>query len=98
MARSVGGAALADHYAVVAKQTGKVVEGPPMPAALRYLWNHFVQLDRGRTGNGFGPNPVTWGEIKAYCEVMRVQLDPWEVEALKAVDDAYLASLVDPTT
>ena len=89
---------MAEHYAVVAKRTGKTLDGPDLPTALRYLWNHFIQLHNGRGGNGFGPNPIAWSEIRAYCDVMRVQLDPWEVEAIKAVDDVFLASSTDSTT
>lgn len=29
---------------------------------------------------------------------MQMRLDPWEVETLRSIDDAYLTSLVEDTT
>ena len=96
MARPLGGAQMADHYAVVARVTGRnVVQEPKLPMALRYLWNHFATLHAARTGNGFGANPIGWGELKAYCELTCTRLDPWEVHAIRAVDDEYLQSTVN---
>ncbi len=63
--------------------------------ALRYLWNHFTMLHRARGGNGFAPNPISWSEMLAYVQLTRTAFDPWEVEALRLLDDAYIASMVE---
>lgn len=87
---------MADHYAAVARATGaEVAPAPVLPAALAYLWNHFASLHRCRGGNGFGPNPISWSEIKAYCDVTRTALCSWEVEAIRALDDEFLASIIE---
>lgn len=57
---------------------------------MRYLWRQFTSLHRARTSNGWGPNPITWSELDAYCRLTGVQLDPWEVEAIRALDEAFL--------
>lgn len=81
---------MADHYAAVSKATGRKLDEPKLPAALIYLWNHFMQLHRGRTYNGFGANPISWSEFHAYCQVTRTALSPWEVEAIRMLDEVYL--------
>lgn len=81
---------MADHYAAVAKATGKVFEEPKLSAALAYLWNHFIQIHRGRTYNGFGANPISWSDFYAYCKVTRSALSPWEVEAIRMLDEVFL--------
>ncbi len=68
---------------------------PKLPAALRYLWNHFAMLHKGR-GAGFAPNPLSWSDLHAYCTLMKAELAPWEVEAIKMMDEEYMASLAEP--
>ena len=92
----MGGAALGEHYAAVARATGKeVAPAPVLPAALSYLWNHFAMLHRCRGNNGFGPNPISWSEMQAYCYMTGARLAPWEVEAIRLLDDEFLLSTVE---
>jgi hypothetical protein len=81
---------MGDHYAAIAKATGKELERPTLPAALVYLWNHFIQLHRGRSYNGFGANPISWNDFHAYCQLTRTALTPWEVETIRMLDEVYL--------
>lgn len=93
MGRSAnGGSSVGAHYAAVARATGKVITAPELPAALRYLWNIFAMLHRCRGGNGFGPNPIAWSEVLAYCQLTRLSLTAWELEAIRLLDDAYLSA------
>lgn len=55
-----------------------------------YLWAIFTNLHRARSGSGFGVNPIGWGELFAYSRLMGVQFQPWECEAIRALDDAYI--------
>lgn len=66
---------------------------PPFPEALRYLWRAFARIRRRCGGNGFGPSPITWGDIDAYSRLSGLRLSPWEVEVIEALDDALLASI-----
>ena len=88
----MGNASMREHYAALSKATGKVIAEPVLPAALVYLWNIFVMLSRGRGGNGFGPNPLSWPDIWSYCSLTGTRLSPWELEAITMLDDAYIAA------
>lgn len=94
MVQQVGKATLADHLAVVAKATGQKLDenAPRLPREMRYLWRSFLQLHRARGSNGWGPNPIAWSEIDAFCRLTESTLDPWEVEALCALDEAFMES------
>ncbi len=68
-----------------------VPQGPEFPAEGALVWNAFVQLSSARTSAGFGPNPITFTEIDAYCRRV-ADLMPWEVETIRDLDDEFLAS------
>lgn len=96
MGKSAGGATLSEHYAVLEKKGRKVrPKGPTLPSDAAYLWNHFVLLHSARTAGGFGPNPITYPEIDAYNRLTGAGLDGWEVSAIRALDDAYLAAAAE---
>lgn len=57
-----------------------------MPSVLAYLWIWFCELDVGRGNNGFGLNPLTFSELLAWTQLMRVKPEPWEIEAIKRID------------
>jgi hypothetical protein len=55
--------------------------------ALDYLWRIFRRLARRRTSNGFGSNPITWGDLSAFEHHAKFPLRPWEVELIEDLDD-----------
>lgn len=60
--------------------------GPEFPFALAYLLDWFQELQLSRTGNGFGPNPIAYQEIEAWQRLNGIELEPWEIQALKRID------------
>lgn len=50
----------------------------------------YTELRIGTGGNGFGPNPVSWEAIAAYCQLTRIRLDRWHLGLLRMVDAIYL--------
>lgn len=64
---------------------------------MRFLWSSFLQLHRARSANGFGYNPIAYVEIDAWSRLMQLRLDPWEIEALRALDDAFIESTAKDT-
>lgn len=50
-----------------------------LPADLIYLWRFFCELS--------GVELITFSEIRAYCETTNTILQPWEVKALKLLDN-----------
>lgn len=96
MTRSAGGASVADHYEAMARKgRRKKPKGPSLHPGVVHLWNAFAQLSAARTNNGFGPNPIPYSEIDAYSRLTAQSFDPWEVAAIRALDDAYISAAAE---
>lgn len=54
------------------------------------LWNHFLRLHYTRQSNGFSAMAISYSEIKSYFELMRENVDPWEVFVIKRLDSIAL--------
>jgi hypothetical protein len=50
----------------------------------------FRELAQGRTGNGFGPNPIGWTEMRDWSILTATTLSPLDVEVLRGLDGLYL--------
>jgi len=84
---------LREHLEQVERQTGrrpKDLEGPDFPSLLSYLWTAFLALNNSRSMGAHTANPISYQEIKAYCDLTAVVLSPRDVEAIKEVDSVYL--------
>ena len=55
---------------------------PKYPKELKYLADWARVLHRR-------DNQLTYGEVKAWSELMQIQTNPWEVEALMYLDTIY---------
>lgn len=66
------------------------LKAPPLSPGTDYLLGHFNRVNRSRAQGMNGPLPTSFTELKAFCELMDISLDPWEVETLQAMDAAYL--------
>lgn len=64
-----------------------LLAGPAFPAALDYLWRWFIDLRAA----GKADEPVGYGEIHAWRALTGARPTPWEVAALRALDNAWLA-------
>lgn len=89
------GATLMQHMEAVAQQTGEIpqelaearsVECPEQAVA---VWGWFLDLHRSR-GSGFGPEALSHREIAAWAALAEVQLEQWELRALRALDSAWM--------
>jgi hypothetical protein len=67
-----------------------VSDKPKVPEAGRLLWRLFIELSSGRSGNGFGPNPLSWVEIEAWKRVRRWPLSDDHIDILLAMDRAWI--------
>lgn len=95
------GATLRDHLATVYKQTGrppKELEGPDIAEWALYLWEWFRELSAGRGSTGFGPAPLTYSEIKAWMDMKKITIEPWELTILKRLDSVYLTQTANRKT
>jgi hypothetical protein len=57
----------------------------------------FVALDAGRGSNGFGPNPLAHAEIDAYRRLHDIDLTPFELGCLRALDRERLKAAAEGT-
>lgn len=71
--------------------------GPEVPWAGRRAWSMFLELNGTRTGNGFGPNPISDVEIESYSRLRREPIRSWELTILRALDAAYLKAAREMT-
>lgn len=66
-----------------------MLEADPLPPFLVVLWETFIALSRKRT-HGMGTNPISSLEIESWCRLHQVELSPWEVEIIEALDAAVM--------
>lgn len=85
------------HLEKIRAQTGKTpaqLEPVEIPDAACYLWDWFCELHGGRQYSEIGPMALTYSEIKAWCELMKVEPAAWEVETIKEIDRAYITEVM----
>ena len=68
----------------------ELANAPPMPAEMAHVWRWFCELHASRTHGQFGAFPIGYGEIAAWAALTGVSPKPYEVTALRAIDDAFL--------
>jgi hypothetical protein len=89
--RAGGGGDLSDHYTMMVKN-GRM-EAPAAPKLTTdaiNVWNAFTNLHATRgSGRDDAPDPITYLEMTAFSARTGWELDPWEVEAIRGLDDAY---------
>ena len=57
-----------------------------LPEVFRYVWQDFLALNSARTSNGFGVNPLSYSEIKAYYDLQQYLPEPWEADLIRYMD------------
>ncbi|WP_425048810.1 phage tail assembly chaperone [Pseudomonas nitroreducens] len=63
----------------VTGDTPKELQTPPIPSELAYLWPLFFEIRRT-------PDPLTYTELRNWCDLKRIRLDPLEVDVLMRLD------------
>lgn len=61
-----------------------------VPEAGTALWRAFMSLSQGRAFGAYGPNPISFAEIAAWCALVRVPLAPHHVAIVRAMDAAWI--------
>jgi len=65
-------------------------ERPAVPACLAHLLPLFGELSAARGTGMNGPLAVSYSELEAYTRLMGIDIEPLEVQALRAMDTAFL--------
>lgn len=66
---------------------------PKLPRGCAVLWDAFLDMNRTRRTSGKRFDPLAWSEIAAWQAACRIELNPWELDTIKALDDAILPIL-----
>ena len=63
-----------------------------------HVWHWFCELSaaRGSTMGGF--LPLSFTEIEAWARLYSVELQPWHVRAIRAMDTAFLGAIAKKPT
>jgi len=51
-----------------------------------------VDLHNSRSSNGFGVNPISYTDIKAYFDLIDIKPDDWEITLIKSFDNEALSA------
>lgn len=65
-----------------------VRNAPKLPPQCGDLWRMFMDLHRSRDSMG---GPIRFVDVHAYEAVTGLKLAPWELRAIQAADNRYLA-------
>ena len=80
-----------EHLLRIEKQSGREMIHDELfiPMAGQHIWEWFWEINQFRQ-SGMGLSAVPQSEIKAWKENMEVDIDPWEIKILCAMDSAFL--------
>lgn len=78
----------------VAKTTGRppkaLLSRPEIYPDLALFYEAFWELSRKRSSGGFGPNPITYTEMIAYCELHYIEETATFARYISACDEILL--------
>jgi hypothetical protein len=75
------------------KRALKELRPPPFPQQLKYVWEMFLDMHKGR-GEGFsGPTALTWEAIAAWCNLTDTVLSSTELRIIKTLDRVWLETM-----
>lgn len=83
-----------EAYASHRRQGGPIeeqLEPLECPEEAYYLWEYFCSMNARRTGNGFGPNPITDEGVMAWAARRGIILMRIEHEALDALEALFMS-------
>lgn len=91
-----GGSTLRQHLAGMWERSGVeprlLADAPALPVELEPLWQDFTELHASRAQTGFGPLRITFAEIEAFQRVRGGKFLPWQIDAIRRADAAYISS------
>lgn len=94
-----GGETLRSQLQSVERQLGikdpKLKDPGPVPELMSNLWELFWVLNGSRIYTENGPGPITFVELRSYLELCQETLEPWEVNAIRQLDQVYLRVVMD---
>jgi hypothetical protein len=84
-----------EHLQAAARQSGdwSALAMPPMPGGCLHLWQAYHEMAAGRPSGMGGASGIPPSEIAAWQTLSGVQLTPWEIDTILALDQVALKLL-----
>lgn len=82
----------------VERRTGKrpaLLDGPPFPQSLEYVWEWFDELSDARRTGDFGVASLTYSDIDAWARLTGQHPSPYDVRLLIDLDRTYRKAIHD---
>src|SRR4051812_47463460 len=97
METPIDGSTVREHLLAAERATGvtpqALLDVPECPEDCEILWQVFRELHSCRGNNGFGPTRITYMDLDAFQRVSRLELHPWELEAIRRADQRFLQQM-----
>lgn len=85
-----GGSTIGAHERQLAKHRGLDTDDLPFPHDCKFVWETFCHLHGARSFGASMPNPLSWTDIHNWCELYGINLESWELDAIKVLDGVFL--------
>lgn len=79
-----------EHIAATTKRRPAALDTAEIPPQAAHVFGWFLELNQGRKSNGFGLDPLGWGDIRDWSDLTATPLRPHEVRLLKRLDTTFL--------
>ena len=80
-------------YSATGIKQAELADETEIPRYTEHVWGYFSELHRERSSNGMGPNCINSTGIKHWCELSKIVLEVWEIEAIKKLDKLWMGSI-----
>jgi len=77
------------------KEIQELLDMPDLPEEFLSAWMAWAELNVSRSNNGYGPNPLSFSEIKAFVELTGTLLLPYEIKGIRVIDTAFMKAYND---
>jgi len=63
-----------------------------LPEEAEVAYATFLELAAARSSNGWGPSAISYLDIKSWSDLYGVELSPWDIKAIRMLDQLYLSA------
>jgi len=87
---------LRDQLNSIWRQTGvkpkELEDIKELPESCNQVWRWFIDLNNARSSNGYGVNPIAYSDLKAYLDLIGIEIEDWELNLIKRIDNEAMIS------
>lgn len=64
-------------------------DGPELPLEAMHVWNWYREIEGSRSSNGYGPNPLSFYDIRAWSELSGQAIRASEFRLIVMLDQLW---------